>query len=293
MKHFILYCIALTLCVAVFALANDVVNLWLVRSSSGNPAYKMERLWHGYERGEIPVLGSSRAQGNFVPSEISPKCFDYGCDGMGMPEVVFLLKEIAKRHTEVPVIVNLDPWGFGGFDKPHFVGDYRLVPESGRVGLAESLPGLRFHGALRKSLTVWLNEQKAVTKVIDNGAVILKNSRTEEEWRVINSKLTPWVFARSDKGEEAFESVLASFAPRKVIVVVGPCCQRFMELYPSYVEFDKYLDHLRTIDNVFVVNMFGSPCFTDADFTDPTHLNIVGARKFTQMFMDAARMLME
>ena len=293
MKHFLLYCLALALCVVVFAMANDVANLWLIRSSSGNPAYKIERLWRGYERDEIPILGSSRAQGNFVPSEISPRCFDYGCDGMGMPEVVFLLKEIAKRYTDAPVIVNLDPWGFGGFGNPHFVGDYRLVPESGRVGLVETLPGLRFHGALRKSLTAWLNERKAVTKVIDNGAVILKNSRTAEEWRVIKSKLTPLAFVGSDKGEAAFEAALSALAPRKVIVAVGPCCSRFVELYPSKAELDAYLTHLSTIGNVVVINLYGNLQFTDEDFTDPTHLNINGAHKFTQMFMDVARHVIE
>jgi len=293
MKGFLLYCLALTLCVVALVMANDIANQWLIHASNGNTAYKMARLWHGYEKDEIPILGSSRAQGNFVPSEISPRCFDYGCDGMGLPEVVFLLREIAKRNTRAPVIVNLDPWGFGGFDNPNFVGDYRLVPESGRIGLVDSLPGLRFHGDLRRSLTAWLNERKAVTKVIDKGAVILKNSRTADEWKVINSKLTPWSFARSEKGEKLFEAALSALAPRKAVVVVGPCCSRFMELYPSRAEFSEYLGHLATIDNVVVVNLFGSWQFTDEDFTDPTHLNINGAHKFTKMFMDVVGRVIE
>jgi len=293
MKRFLLYCFLLSLCVVALAAANDVANLWLIRASSGNPAYKMERLWRGYERDEIPILGSSRAQSNFVPSEISPHCFNYGCDGMCLEEVVFLLNQIAKRDSCLPVIVNLDPLGFDGFAKLNFVGDYRLVPESGRIEISESLPGLRFHGALRKSLTSWLNVRKAVTKVIDNGAVLLKNSRTDEEWRVMNLNLTSWSFVRNSSGEALFETALSALSPRKAIVVVGPCCSRFMELYPSGLELEKYLNHLKTLDNVIVINFFRSPHFTDQDFADPTHLNIEGARKFTRMFVDSASQVMK
>ena len=142
-------------------------------------------------------------------------------------------------------------------------------------------------------MTVWLNERRAVTKVIDKGAVILKNSRTADEWKVINSKLTPCSFARNDKGEKSFEAALSALAPRKAVVVVGPCSSRFMELYHSVREFNEYLGHLAAIDNVVVVNLFGSSRFADEDFTDPTHLNISGAHKFTQMFRDVARQVIE
>ena len=288
MKRFLAYFLAVALCTVVFALVNDGLNLLLIRSSQGNPAYKMERLWSDALSDEVAILGSSRAQGNFMPSKMTPKCFDYGADGMGMPEVLFLLRHLVQRKTSAPVIVNLDPWGFGGFNNPHFVGDYRLAPQSGRLGLVDAAPGMRFHGALRKNLVAWLNQRKAVTKVIDGGAVLLKTSRTQEEWQVINAKLTPWGFTRSAVGEKEFEETVKSLAPRKVIVVVGPCASHFMELYPSMAEFNRYLDHLRTIENVTVVSMFGDTDFSDADFTDPTHLNIGGAAKFTEKVMNAA-----
>ena len=247
----------------------------------------MERLWNDAFPDEVAILGSSRAQSNFMPSKMSSECFDYGADGMGMPEVLFLLKHLAQRKTSAPVIVNLDPWGFGGFDHPAFVGDYRLAPQSGRTGFVDALPGMRFHGALRKNLVAWLNQRKAVTKVIDGGAVLLKTSRTPAEWGTINAKLTPWGFTRSAVGEKEFEEVVKSLAPRKVMVVVGPCASHFMELYPSMDEFNRYLGHLRTIDNVTVVNLFGDADFSDSDFTDPTHLNIGGATKFTGKVMRA------
>lgn len=288
MRRFLIYFVAIAFCAITFALVNDGLNLVLIQSSLGNPAYKMKRLWSDAFPDEVAILGSSRAQSNFMPSKMSFRCFDYGADGMGMPEVLFLLKHLVKRKTSAPIIINLDPWGFGGFDHPHFVGDYRLAPQSERVGFVDALPGMRFHGALRKSLVAWLNQRRSVTKVIDGGAVLLKTSRTQAEWGVINKKLTPWSFARNAEGEGEFESQLRAAVPRHVIVVVGPCASHFMELYPSRSEFNRYLEHLRSIDNVVVVNMFGDTDFSDDDFADPTHLNIIGAAKFTEKFMRVA-----
>ena len=287
MKRFLVYFLVTALVSVTLALVNDGLNLMLIRSSCGNPAYKMERLWSDAFPDEVAILGSSRAQSNFMPSKMSSICFDYGADGMRMPEVLFLLKHLVQRKTSAPVVVNLDPFGFSGFDHPTFVGDYRLAPQSGRTAFVDALPGMRFHGALRKNLVAWLNQRKAVTKVIDGGAVLLKTSRTPAEWDVINAKLTPWGFARSAEGEKEFEEVVKSFAPRKVIVVVGPCASHFMELYPNMDEFKRFLEHLRTIDNVTVVNLFGDTDFSDSDFTDPTHLNIGGAAKFTDKVMHA------
>ena len=288
MKRFLVYFLVTALVSVTLALVNDGLNLMLIRSSCSSPAYKMERLWSDAFPDEVAILGSSRAQSNFMPSKMSLECFNYGADGMGMPEVLFLLKHLAQRKTSAPVIVNLDPWGFGGFDHPAFVGDYRLAPQSGRTEFVDALPGMRFHGALRKNLAAWLNQRQAVTKVIDGGAVLLKTSRTPAEWDVINAKLTPWEFTRSAEGEKEFEGAVKSLAPRKVIVVVGPCASHFMELYPSMDEFKRFLEHLRTINNVTVVNLFGDADFSDSDFTDPTHLNIRGAAKFTEKVMRAA-----
>lgn len=287
MKRFLAYFIAIALGSVTLALVNDGLSLMLIHSSCGNPTYKMERLWSDAFPDEVAILGSSRALHSFVTSTM-PKSFNYGADGMILPEIIFLLKRLATRKTFVPVIVNFDPWDFSGFDNPYFVGDYRLAPQSGRAGFFDSLPGLRFHGALKELLSLHISEKR----VVDNGgAVLLKTIRTQEEWKVIDSKLVPRGFKRSEKGEREFEAVLLSLKPRKVIVAVGPCSSRFMELYPNMNEFKKYLRHLDSIENVTVVSMFGDPGFTDADFVDPTHLNIYGARKFTDRFMQCVSMM--
>ena len=283
MKSFLKYFFALLAFVVGLALANDGLNVYLMRNAVGNSAGKMARLWGNPCPEEVTVFGSSRALGHFVPSILGTNCFNYGENGMGVPEVLFLLETASRRRTDIPVIVNLDPWGFGGFAHPRFVGDYRLAPQSGRLAWKEKLWGVRFYGCLRQSFTMWLNERTATTKVIESGAVIPRQSRTPEEWKVMNAKQKPWRFARDDAGERRFEEQLKALAPRQVYVVVGPCCSRFTELYPDADSLRNYLARLAQLTNVRILNLFETEAFTDLDFFDPLHLNYQGACKFSKM----------
>lgn len=142
---------------------------------------------------------------------------------------------------------------------------------------------------LRKNVTDYLNVKKSVTKVVDNGAVLLKNSRSEKEWSVINSRI---IHHRFDliKGIDEFENALSSMRPRRVIIVICPCSSRWTELYESRLELESFCNRIDKLPNVDVVNMFGSDDFTDADFVDPTHFNIDGARKFTIRLMSEIKL---
>jgi len=162
-----------------------------------------------------------------------------------------------------------------------------LAPKSGRINGVDTILGIRFYGYLRKSATDWLNSRAAVTKVIDNGAVLLKTSRSSSEWDVINRKQKPYSFRRDEESCAIFKETLNGLLPRKVYVVVAPCSKRFMELFEGRDEFERFMKELDAMSNICVVNMFGDNRFTDADFVDTTHLNIEGARKFTLTIMVA------
>ena len=280
MKRFVLYALTLLTAIAALALAVDCANVWLICSSTGNSAYKMKRLYENPKPDEIAIVGSSRACGNFVPSLISSKCFNYGIKGMAMGETMSALEVLKLRETEAPVIVNLDPWGnFGN----HIVGDYRLAPQSGRLSWVESVPGVRFFGALRKNLVAMISARCSVTCVIDCGAELLKNSRTEAEWAAINSKLADTSFCCNGEDRQRLFSVLKAFSPRKVYVVVCPCSAAWMSHFSGKQSLMEFLSELENLENVTVLNYFWSKDFSDADFTDPTHFNFSGARKFSQL----------
>lgn len=276
-------------CTVGLALINDSACLWFISRSTGNPIYKMQRLWQSGDKNEIAIVGSSRAQSNYVPSLISTNCFNYGCDGQGYAETLFHLTALKARGGDAPIIINYDPWWVTISKSGDYVGDYRLAPKSGRVKGVDAIHGIRLYGYLRKSVTDWLNARAAVTKVIDNGAVLLKTSRSSSEWEVINRKQVPYSFRRDEESYSAFKKVLREFGPRKVYVVVAPCSKRFMELFNGRDEFERYIKEVDDIPNVCVVNMFGDDSFTESDFVDTTHFNKDGACKFSLAVIRAIR----
>ena len=170
MKKFLTYFAGIALAVIALAILNDWANMYLVHHSSGNPISKMERLWQRTNDDELPIIGSSRALGNFIPSELSPKCFNYGVNGMGLKEILFNLKALEGRNSKESIILNFDPWSALSDSDENWIGDYRLAPRSGRSTVLDTIPGVRFYGMFRKNLTDYLNSKKAVTKVVDRGA---------------------------------------------------------------------------------------------------------------------------
>ena len=288
MKKFLIYFAGVALATVVLALLCDIANMYLVHHSSGNPISKMERLWQSTNDEEIPIIGASRALGNFYPSELSSQCFNYGVNGMHLNEVLFNLRAFKGRNYKGPIILNFDPWSVLSNNNKNWVGDYRLAPKSGRSDIVDAIPGIRFYGMFRKNFTDYLNSKKAVTKIIDKGAVLLKQSRSKKEWEIINSKLTSWHFEYANWVEK-FEQSIYALVPRKVIVVVCPCSSRKTELFTGKNNLEAFLMRITKLSNIRVINYYGSDKFSDGDFTDPTHFNVEGARKFSQMLKKELR----
>ena len=76
---------------------------------------------------------------------------------------------------------------------------------------------------------------------------------------------------------------MRTLASRKVIVVVCPCSSRKTELFTGKDNLEAFLTMISKLSNVRVINYYGSDKFSDEDFSDPTHFNIEGARKFSIM----------
>lgn len=292
MKRFAIFVLTL-LGVALLAMwGNEILNRSLILSSAGSTAYKMHRLFVAPPADEIPILGSSRANANFVPSFISPKAFNYGVDGSPQYETLFHLKRILRNQASGPIIVNLDPWGFGSYEKPVFRADYRLALSDPEVRAAlpasmtapeERIPGIRFHGALRETLSSWMNERRIVTKKIVNGAVLQLLSRTSAEWQVINAKLGATDFHSDPRWQSELNAIYASTA-RPIVWVVGPTSPRWRELFRGETALRAFLDEQRKHPNVHVIDLYTPTAdWDESEFMDPTHLNIHGAERFTRL----------
>ena len=296
MKRFLLIMFGIVAWVVAWVAVYDQMNVWLIRHAPGNSAYKLEHLLLSADATETPILGSSRAETCYAPSVLGTNVFNYGISGSCIRETLFHLRLVLERKTTGDVIVNLDPWGFAYYGKEKtsgFAGQYGLVAinsevrqklPDGLVSLSDWLPGIRFQGCLRANLTAWLNARKAVTKKVDQGAALIKRSRTEEEWRVIDTELKAEPFAGPDAEAlaelEQIEKLLEARPCVRVFWVVAPASPSWKRLYTGEHELEKFLKGLRGQNRA--VNLFADGDFSVADFADPTHLNLEGATKFSR-----------
>ena len=296
MKRFLLIMLGIVAWVLAWVVIYDQVNVWLVRHAPGNSAYKLDRLLLSADASETPILGSSRAETCYAPSVLGTNVFNYGISGSCIRETLFHLRLVLERKATGDVIVNLDPWGFAYYGKKKtsgFAGQYGLVainsdvrqklPE-GLVTLSDWLPGIRFQGCLRANLTACLNARKVVTKKVDQGAALIKRSRTEEEWRVIDMELKAEPFAGPDVEAQAeleqIEQLLKERPGVCVFWVVAPASPSWKRLYTGERELERFLKGLQGQNHA--VNLLMDGDFGVADFADPTHLNLDGATKFSQ-----------
>ncbi len=296
MKKFLLIMLGVVAWVVAWVAVYDQVNVWLIRHAPGNSAYKLERLLTRAEISETPFLGSSRAETCYAPSVLGTNVFNYGISGSCIRETLFHLRMVLERKKSGDIIVNFDPWGFayyGTEKKSGFAGQYGLAAvdshvrkelPDGLVSLSDWLPGIRFQGCLRANLTAWINARKAVTKKVDQGAALIKRSRTAEEWKVIDAALKAEPFAGPDVEARAeldqIENLLRKRPKVRVFWVVVPASPSWKQLYKGEHDLERFLTGFQGQNHV--VNLFLDDDFGVDDFTDPTHLNLEGATKFSK-----------
>lgn len=291
MKKFLLYVAGLIGITVIFLAANDAIVYSMVMSSSGSSAYKMQRMFADPIPGEIPLLGSSRAKENYVPSLISPDCFDYGENGQTFSETLFHLKAVLSRPEIKRVIVNLDPWGPGDVIKS-YRADYRFARKcSGMPEIAwkDRAPGLRFLGSLRAAFAMWMNERKATTRVVDQGAMLLEYACSSEDFARMEAALTDRSFECTPQMRDAIADVLKRNVGTEIVWVVSPASNSWDAHFTGANELTAFGAWLESLPNNRFFDLHRADYLGNADFKDPCHLNLSGARKFTERLMQELR----
>lgn len=291
MKRFLLLCLGLWAVAVLLMAGYDYVNLILIRGCTANSAGKIERIFSSDTNDEIALFGSSRALGNYCPSLIAPGLYDYGMNGQGMTETLFLAREYLKRHHPKMVLIDINPWGFDDPTRAKYVGDYRLVGADGAVrcllpagqmSWTDWLPGIRFQGNLRKALTQFINARRATTKKIDCGAEILLNSRTVEEWKVIDKQLYDYGFSFPQQSQKLLEDLYAVQGRSKIVWIVSPIAPSMCACFKTPEKLQSFLNDQSIRKGVFAFSCLDrTNDFPQELFVDHRHLNIRGAEKFS------------
>ena len=102
----------------------------IIFKSEINGAYKVNRILTKTEKDEIPIFGSSRAEGNFVPSIIdSNNCFNYGISATQANIWLFFLEQELKKEKTTPIIINFDLDGlvYSNGDMGNYIPNWNAI----------------------------------------------------------------------------------------------------------------------------------------------------------------------
>ncbi len=264
-------------------------------------AFKINRIITETHTNEIPIFGSSRAEGSFIPDSLGTDYFDYGLSGSKLDVALFFLKEECKKKKQQRnIIMALD------FDD--------LIPEAGDIGYYipnaayapvrqlmgkgykpyYALPFLRYYGTFDTYFKLYLNNKLEVTKVSNKGASLEKNEFSPAYFNMLveirngnPTKLKIDTALASD-----LLKLVAAHAERNFIFVVTPYHSSFMNsIAATYPLVDSYLKQLTANKNVTLLDYSRMP-LADNMYLNTTHINWKGAIAFNHALKDTLNSLL-
>lgn len=67
----------------------------------------------------------------------------------------------------------------------------------------------------------------------------------------------------------------------KISIVISPCQKTYTTSIPPYNELFCELEEICKTENIMLISFYNSTIFDSSDFYDEDHLNLKGAKKFT------------
>ena len=270
------------------AAVGDVLVTSGILSGEISGAAKIGRIIRSDEPTEIPIFGSSRAQCSFLPDLLAPTAFNYGIDGIGYRVVEFFLDKELRKTRRTPIIVNFDYewWHDRTGDLSYWIassGDpdvKRILGDDFR--LLHRVPLVRYYGRFDEYVGYALNERMTITKTTNRGGVFLVAPLTRAKFEeMIHVRLkTPLTYTVDRDMDERFRRRLMSRPDRQFVVVVAPYHWSYAKSIRNPEAVSQYLESLRSIPNVTVVNR-GLVDYGDDHFMNTGHLNWLGAKRFS------------
>lgn len=275
--------------VVVFCLIFDG---WFTRTivfkSQTTGATKIHRIYTEVHPNEIPIFGSSRAAGSYIPSEIDSNCWNYGIENSQFGLIKVLLAQELAKPKSTPVIVNFDYEMFQDFfpDMAHLIPNAHY-PEirafmGDRFHFSYHIPTIRyfshFDGYTKNNLA-----QTRGKNLVDHGGFFLRDpyidkafqrqvKTREKSLQRFYFKPTPWM---------EMDSLLRSHPERMIHLVVAPYHLSYFKRFPEFHYAQYYLAYINRLPNV-KVHDFAKTDYPDSLFKNTSHLNLKGAQRFSR-----------
>ena len=294
-KFFLKILLPFTVCAVVFGFAFQYVfEKKIILNSQINGSYKVNRIINSVNINEIPIFGSSRAEGGFVPSILGPNYFNYGIAGTQDNVMLFFLKEECRKNKETPILINFDIDGFSYAlgDIASYIYNSEYIPVKKLIGEKDEpifrIPFLKYFGYYEYYFKMYLNAKINLTKKTDNGASLELNHHITEKFNeLVSKRLAASARFRNEVDlESEFINIIKNNPKRTFILAISPYHKWYFNKFKNYQDVTSYITKIRTLVNVKVFD-FSHVNYPDNMFMNTTHLNYVGAQRFTEELKDS------
>lgn len=288
--------IPVSVCIFIVGqLLNYAFEKFVILNSQVGGVSKVNRILIKTSLNEIPILGSSRAEGSFIPELLGDQYFNYGISGTQDDVTIFFLEEELKKKKETPVLVNFDLDGinFGLGD----VGNYLYNSKNAEVqrllgdhnNILYSVPFLKYHGKFESYVKYFLNEKLNLTKYTNKGGSFELNVLPAKKFDelVKEREAATTIFNNNLLLTENLCALLAK-TTRPIVFVIAPYHKSFFKNYRNRADAEKFLHNLAEYPNVRIIN-FSKVDYPDSLYLNTTHLNYLGAKIFTQQLKDSLK----
>lgn len=260
---------------------------FVIFNSQITGASKINRILNYQYTNEIPIFGSSRAQGSYCPLIIGDNVFNYGIDGISSNIWLFFLEQELKKDKKSHIIINFDLSGFSNHigSISNYIPNYSSTKNlTGSIkNFKYNIPGIKYFGYYEYYFKSFLNEKMNLTKITQNGGSFEKNTLIEKKFNKLIEKryYNPDKFVINDIAIKKFENLINSTS-RRIFVVIAPYHISYLNNFNNIEVVNDFLNEINKNDNLFVIDFRNE--FTNNDlFFNTTHLNYNGALHFSEI----------
>ena len=253
-------------------------------------AGKLNRYLKSENPQEIPIFGSSRALGSYIPNEIDVNCFNYGYVSTGNSLMFYLLRIELQKKRKTPIIMNLDCRGFdyapGNLNKYITNIDNPVIREivGEHYKWYYSLPILKYYSIYDDLLAGYFSDKIQLTKFVQRGCAIEKNSNGLSRGALLEKVRNVPSYTEFKYSEAQFVDILSllSSTDRNIVFVIAPIYRSDLFMSSKFKEqFMEMCDRLQSLPNVRVYD-FMDMMTDENDFFNISHVSLAGAMKFSR-----------
>jgi hypothetical protein len=262
----------------------------IISKTESSGTAKVDRIKTNDDPNETPILGSSRAEGSFIPDSLGRNYFNYGMAGVQDDVWLYFLKiELAKKR-KTPIIINIDIDGLQSLPSGliYWLNNANDPVIKGFIGdqwkPIHYIPFLRNFGQFEIHLANYLKEKFEVTGATNKGAIIEMKSLSKKEFIAAIERRNAEKIIVTDNPSIKNElmKVLADTKGRKIIFILPPYHQSYINAIQNVDQVNKLHSQIAAFPNVYLLNYSSLP-YPNSYFYNTSHLNKEGAIYFNSI----------